>query len=241
MLVRFWHHLPPATALAMVDVVLQESKDVDDNVGAFRFAFSTLKGEVAFNSAYRLRLFQMLPILEVLDKDRAESLLQEDTETQAALTRFPQGMQSLDPGHHQDTPAGKRESSIYGVRSSNGAAPADPTESLNEQVENEIDRRVRLISLECSKDPTQALTDAMNLPQSNPIQSGFCSPRLVALMNVANATVEQEPTIARTALDESRKNLEGIQPSQQGRSLTEATQLYLKLGEIESAKKHCRN
>jgi hypothetical protein len=63
-------------------------------------------------SAYRLRLFQMMPILEVLDEDRAESLLQEDTETQAARARYPQGMQSLDPGH-QDTLAEKRESRIW--------------------------------------------------------------------------------------------------------------------------------
>src|SRR6266850_222430 len=62
-------------------------------------------------------------------------------------------------------------------------------------------------------------------------------PEARRLMSVASGTVEQEPTIARAALDESRKNLEGIQPFQQGRSLTEATQLYLKLGEIESAKK----
>jgi hypothetical protein len=102
MLVRFWPHLPPATALATVDAVLQESRD-DDDKGALRVSFSTLKGSVAFNSAYRLRLFKMLPILEVLDKDRAESLLQENTETQAALTRYPQGLQSLDPGQHQDT------------------------------------------------------------------------------------------------------------------------------------------
>jgi hypothetical protein len=186
---------------------------------------------------YGLRLFQMLPILQVLDKDRADSLLQTDAETQTALARYPQGMQSLDPGHYQDTPAEKEESSIYGVRYRSGEMPPDSTESLNQQVDNEIERRLNLISLECSKYPKQALTDAMNLPQSSPVQSGVSSPRLVALMNVANRTVEQEPTIARTALDESRKNLEGVQPFQKGRSLAEATQLYLKLGETESAKR----
>lgn len=237
MLVRFWRHLPPTTALSAVDVVLREGKDVDEKQEKLRISFSTRQGPIAFNSVYQLRLFQMLPVLEELDKDRAESLLREDSETQAALRRYPQGMQSLDPGNYRDTNPEKRESGVYSVGYDAGDAVSDPTRALRDQLQNDLDRRMNSISSESSKNPKQALADAMNLPQRNPVSSGFDSPRLAALETLAQATVERDPMVARAALDELRRNLDGTQPFQQGRQLAEATRLYLKLNEIESARK----
>lgn len=237
MLVRFWRHLPPVTALSAIDVVLQEGKDHDEKQGKLRMSFSTQQGPIAFNSVYQLRLFQMLPVLEELDKDRAESLLREDSETQATLRRFPQGMQSLDPGNYRDANPEKRESGVYSVEYRVGDAVSDPTRALKDQVQNDLDRRMNSISSESSKNPKQALADAMNLPQQNPVSSGFGSPRLAALEVVARAAVERDPMVARAALDELRKNLDGTRPFQQGRQLVEATRLYLKLNDTEGARK----
>jgi hypothetical protein len=237
MLVRFLRHLPPATALSAVDVVLHEAKDVDEKQGQFRISFSTQQGPVGFTSVYQLRLFQMLPVVEELDKDHAESLLRENSETQANLKRYPQGMQSLDPGNYRDANPEKRQTGIYTVEYSVGDAVSDPTRALKEQLQNDLDRRMNLISSESSKDPKQALTDAMNLPQENPVNGRFDSPRLAALVEVAKATMERDPMVARAALDELRRNMDGTHPLQQGLQLVEATRLYLKLNEIESARK----
>ncbi len=237
MLVRFWHRLPPATALSAVDVVLQQAKDVDEEQGKFRISFSTRQGPVGFTSVYQLRLFQMLPVLQELDKDRAESLLRENSETQATLKQYPQGMRSLDPGNYREANPEKRQSGIYTVEYSVGDAASDPTRAVKEQLQNDLDRRMNSISSESSKDPRQALTDAMNLPQENPVNGGADSPRLTALAAVAKATVERDPIVTRAALDELRRNMDGTHPFQQGLQLVEATRLYLKLNEIDSARK----
>jgi hypothetical protein len=105
-------------------------------------------------------------------------------------------------------------------------------------VEDQIERQIGKISSEASSDPKQALADAMNLPTSNPTGSpGFTSPRVVVLLNIANATVEKNPAIAKSALDELRKSVDSMEPFQKGRNLSESARLYLKLGEIDSAKK----
>ena len=236
MLLRIWRQLPPATALSAVDDLLQQAKDQDDKSQSFHMSFGTDKGSVSFNSAYQLRLFQMIPILDELDHERAQSLLRENNEVQSMLTQYPHGMQSLDPATYQDQPSDASKSRIRSVRLSVGT-PA-PGQSLTESVEDQIQRQIGKISSEASSDPKQALSDAMNLPVSNPTgPPGFSSPRAVALMNIANASVEKNPAVAKSALDELRKNVDSLKPFQKGRNLSESARLYLKLGEIDSAKK----
>jgi len=236
MLLRIWRQLPPATALSAVDDLLQQAKDQDDKSQSFHMSFGTDNGSVSFNSAYQLRLFEMIPILAELDHERAQTVLRENNEVQSMLTQYPHGMQSLDPATYQDQSSDLSKSRIHSVRFSVGT-PA-PGQSLTESVEDQIERQIGKISSEASSDPKQALSDAMSLPVSNPTgPPGFASPRVVVLMNIANANVDKNPAIAKPALDELRKSIDSLKPFQKGRNLSESARLYLKLGEIDSAKK----
>lgn len=236
MLLRIWWQLPPATALSAVDDLLQQAKDQDDKSQSFHMSFGTDNGSVSFNSAHQLRLFEMIPILAELDHERAQTLLRENNEVQSMLTQYPHGMQSLDPATYQDQSSDLSKSRIHSVRFSVGT-PA-PGQSLTEGVEDQMERQISKVSSEASSDPKQALSDAMSLPVSNQTgPPGFTSPRVVVLMNIANANVDKNPAIAKSALDELRKSIDSLKPFQKGRNLSESARLYLKLGEIDSAKK----
>jgi hypothetical protein len=236
MVLRIWRQLPPPTVLSAVDDVLQEGKDKEDKSDSFHVRYLTKDGSVSFNSPYQLRVFQMLPILDELDHERAQSLLRENAEAQSTLAKYPQGMQSLDPGMFQDHPGDPSKSAIHGMLLSLGKP--DPSQSSMERVQDELERQINTVSSEASSNPKQALADAMNLPASNPIgPPGLSSPRALVLMKIANAAVEKNPAIAKSALDELRKNLDSITPFQKGRDLSECAGLYLKLGEIDSARK----
>lgn len=236
MLLRIWRQLPPPTVLSAVDDILQEGKDRDEKPESFHISFVTDNGSVSFNSAYQLLLFEMLPILDELDHERAQSLLRDNAEAQSMLAQFPQGMQSLDPATYQDHPSDAAKTHIRGIRMSVGAT--NPGQSTTEGMEDQIERQMSLISSEASGNPKQALADAMNLPVSNPAgPPGFSSPRVFVLMQIAKAIVEKNPSIAKSALDEAQKNLDALEPFQRGRKLSDSARLYLKLGETDSAKK----
>jgi hypothetical protein len=236
MLLRIWRQLPPPTVLSAVDDILEDGKDSAEKSESLHISFTTDNGSVSFNSAYQLHLFEMLPILDELDHDRAQSLLRENNEAQSMLMQFPHGMQSLDPASYPDHPTGASKNHIRSIRYSLGAPT--PGQALAEGAEDQIDRQLSTIDSEAATNPKQALADAMGLPASNPVgPAPFSSPRVVVLMHIAKSTVDKNPTIAKSALDELRKNVDSLQPFQRGRNLSESVRLYLKLGEIDSAKK----
>jgi hypothetical protein len=56
---------------------------------------ASVNGSVSLNSTYDLRLFQLLPVLEELDKEKAETLLPDSANVKTQLAKYPKGMQSL--------------------------------------------------------------------------------------------------------------------------------------------------
>ncbi len=65
-----WKHLPPGLVMEAIDKVLNEAKS--DKAEHLHMSMTTGKGSIALDSAYELRLFQLLPVLEELDKSRAD-------------------------------------------------------------------------------------------------------------------------------------------------------------------------
>jgi len=110
---RFWQTLPAAAVLDAIDVLLESAKDRDQGQ-RMQVSFSARGGKSgSFSSAYQLRLFQVLPVLEQLDKSRAEGLLKENESMRAMLTQYPQGVLSLNPkASHQGGDFGIYTSSI---------------------------------------------------------------------------------------------------------------------------------
>lgn len=89
---RTWARIPPSVVLEAIDKMVEEAKSKESHS---HLSMASDKGIVSLNSTYELRLFQLLPVLEELDKDKAERLTRENTAIQAQLAKYPKGMDSL--------------------------------------------------------------------------------------------------------------------------------------------------
>src|SRR5947208_13202677 len=95
----------------------------------------------------------------------------------------------------------------------------NPTESAINQArarqEADDNSRLREIGDEARKDTKQALADAMTLPQVGSWGADI-SPRVLGLQQVAaGSAAVRNATIAKSALDEERKWLDGISAKNQ--------------------------
>jgi hypothetical protein len=166
MVVRFWQHLPPTLVLDAIDSILEKARDTKSAASQLRVGISTEGGDAYFGSVYEYRLFELLPVIEQLDKSKAEQLLRENSEVRSFLDRYPKGLQSLTPSDYTDKPPEVGRPS--GIRSMGFTTGDNPAESaLNQaraQQEAENNRRLKEIAVESTKDPKQALADALGLP-----------------------------------------------------------------------------
>jgi len=214
---RTWDHIPPALALEAVDKVLDAAK----SESAAHFSMTSEKGTVALNSTYQLRLFQLVPVLEQLDKDRADSLLRDHAELQAQLRQYPQGMQSLNS-----------DQTFFSYGMSDSASP--PAASALEQANGQLRQRMFDVIRDAEKDPALALSEALGLPVES---AGFSpSPRAQTLMQIASQTGKKKPGLTKSALEELVKIEDQLTPEQM-RDVAKFPELYLVLGDEEGAKK----
>ena len=212
-----WEKLPADVILEAVDKVLDEAKSRKGDQD-WHMSMSEKGNSVTLNSIYEIRLFQLLPALQALDPSRAEGLLKDDANARANLQRFPKGMA------HPDS---------MSMGTGNSSAANDGLQ-LQQQVRGQMQHQTELAVDEASKDPQQALSDAMALPVSDP--GGFGSPRLHALEAVARESTKKNPKLAKAALDEIFKLSDQLS-AEQGLGLTGLPDIYLTMGDTEGAKK----
>jgi hypothetical protein len=210
--------VPPALVLEAITKVLEAAKDQQsDN----RYSMTSAKGSLVLNSGYDLRLFQLLPLLQELDKDKAETLLRERVEVADQLRTYPKGMQSLQDGGLSVSFGGTSGSSSI-------TGPA-----AQQQVEAQTQDRVREILKKADSDPAGALASALGLP----VHGGFQgSPRAQALLQIAEKTTKKNPSVSKSALDEFSGFQEQLTPKEIP-DVANLPELYLRLGDIEGAKK----
>ena len=219
---RTWKQVPSAVVLEAIDKVLEDAKAKESHD---RVSMATDKGFVSLNSEYEMRLFQLLPVLQELDKDKAEALLRNDTATRERLAKFPNGMRSLSED-------GTTYS--YGITEdgSSGASQAAAQEQAKQQELQQINQRMEAVGKESINDPQQAINDALMLP----MQSQNVSPRAEALLMVARNSGKRKPSAAKAALDEIMKFEEQLTP-EQIKSEGDVPKIYLDLGDQDGAKK----
>ena len=141
LIVRSSERLPAGVVLEAIDKMLSEAKS--DKALPLHLSMTTSQGSVALNSTYELRLFQLLPVLEELDKSHADALLRDNTQMQDDLQRFPNGMQSLSPALYGKPPGAKDEgasSSMMSVGIGDDPAQAGKLQAQQE-VRAELERR----------------------------------------------------------------------------------------------------
>lgn len=209
----------PEAVLEAIDKVLDTAKAQDSPV---HYSMASSSGTLQLNSIYQFRLFQLLPVLQELDKDKAESLLRDDLALQEQLKKYPEGMDSL-------MSSGNVYS--YGITDDNSPKSAEAAQSL--EIGAQISDRLNQISKETETEPDQALSDALNMPLSD---NQGASPRAEALQEVAQALVKKKPRIAESALDQLWK-IEDQWSGQQSLTFEGLPQLYLDLGDEEGANK----
>ncbi len=200
MIVRFWQHIPPTVALEGIHQVLDQAKSDTTHVG-----LQSKSGNVSFDNEYEYRLFELLPVLEQLDKGEAERLLNDSQQAKSQLKQFPQGVQSLDPTI-RDTPLAKGE-----IPRLSGAMGMDDMSSYlqKKQVTDAYDTRAREIARQAEDSPKQALAAAATLPET----SGSRYPRADALLGIARTTATKDPSFAKDALTQMMEVLKKIDPS----------------------------
>ena len=210
-----WRGLPPDLVLQAVDEVLKQARQFDVQM---QITVGAQKGAASFRSIYEYQLFELLPIVRALDPERAQRLLQDNRDLQAALKQYPDGLQSLDPKR------GMPQSMMMRVADSGGSA-------ANDRYAAELQRRTEQILAQADKDPKQALAATMSLPD-------FHNTRAMALLRLAGTLRKGHPSYARDTLEELLKIVPSI-PEQAMRApiLAEAGNDYFQMGDIASTGK----
>jgi hypothetical protein len=234
MVFRFWRGLPEPVVLEAVDQVLEGAKEADKTQPNLRVGISTNKSDAYFASQYEFRLFQLLPVLQELDKPRAESLLRENRTVEFALRQYPQGLTSMAPASYRDKPLGKGEKP--GIQSVDVVTIDNTAEAAVEQIQHEISRRQGQILTEAEKDLKQALSDALSLPLNNPLGVAYC-PRAVTLRQVARLADTKDPALSEVAMQEMRKIVDNMPLRNQAQLLADSPEIYLRAGDEDVARK----
>ncbi len=236
MVMRFSRDLPAGTVLDAIDQILARAKDQDED-DKTRAGVNAGGGSVYFDSRYQLRLFQLLPVLEDLDKAKAESLLRDNAEVSHALDKFPRGPQSMDPRSYGDTPLPKGEYSTADVDVVQSKDPAGAaTEQAQDQEMARIEAQLEKVLREAEKDPAQAYQDAQELPLDNPFGGASFPPRGDAMQFVARDGIKKDPEIAKKAMNDLRKMSTDWDIAVQARMLTTVPNFYIEVGDMEEAR-----
>jgi len=229
LILRSWKDLPPSVVVEASDEVMDRAKEADKEQQNARVGISANKGRVDFASVYQFRLYQLIPVLQQLDKPRAESLLRENRELQGTFERYPEGLASMNALPNPDSRPKGDLPRILSIGST------DATQSDLEDVRRDIARRQQLVLSEAKTDPKQALSDAMSLPLDLGPESDF-SPRIYALTSLARIAASKDPAVSVAAVGSIRKTAENMPIGRQAATLADLPEIYLELGEEPEAR-----
>lgn len=230
MIVRFWKHLPAPVVLEAVHETLDQAKSNTDHVN-----LESRQGGVSFTNEYDYRLFELLPVLEQLDKPEGETLLNNSQEAKAQLKQFPNGMQSLDPTI-RDTPLKKGEHSP--LEGTVGVGDLTPYLAKGKAMASYGDR-ANEVAKTAADNPKQAIANAASLPDV----FERIAPRADALLAIARTTAKTNPGAAKSALTEMAESLNRTDPSvqkqywEQSTLWIEGSEIAHKIGEENLASK----
>jgi hypothetical protein len=243
MVMRFSHSLPSTTVLDAIDQILARAKEQDEDQKK-KVVLHDLSGSVYFDSRYEFRLFQLLPVLEDLDKSKAEGLLRDNAQVGKSLGTYPKGPRSLDPGAFGDKPV--KEDQVQTETAVETLDSEDPASAASEQAQDQVQMQVILkmekLGQEADKDPKQAYDDAQELPVRYPgSKTDTMSPRAEGLRDVAYFSIKKDPAIARSAMNDLRKLVADLDIATQGRMLTVVPYFYIEIGDLDEARNSIRD
>jgi hypothetical protein len=243
MVLRFGTSMPPKLVLEAIDEVLRQAKESDTEQASI--TMSSDAGTVGFSSFYEYELFAFLPLLRQLDESRAKSLLEANQDLAAKIRQFPEAVGSLNPElvgkSVKSDDSGKAANSPKKGRSGmstsvNSGGTVSPEEAVARFRQHELERQANQIIDSAEKDPVQAIAEAATLPASVGDNS-LKSPRGDVLEAIARSNVKNHPAIAKQAVDELKKTADDLDPQGQVIYLAKTADLYLQLGDQDSAER----
>lgn len=210
LIVRFWKDLSPGLVLEAVNELLDSALDENAADSHLEVTVSLQSSNRSFGSLYQYRLFQLLPVLRVLDPSGAEKLIRENQMEVPQKVESPDSMLSMT--------LRKRE----GPAAANLGSPGVDAVRLRLQAEE--------ILASASNDPSVALARAIALGDT--IDQGR-STKAELLVAIARSIRKPHPQIAATALEELNKAVEGYPLIVRCRYLVESGDLYGRMKKMD--------
>jgi hypothetical protein len=222
LLVRFYDRFPSQSVLDAVDELLKQARAENapehSQVRTATIAAKTADATVTFSSFYEFRLFQLLPILQALDQQRAEKLLAEAQSAKALLAKYPTGQRGIDPDFSD-----RASNTSYAIIPLNASAAPTINQLESQRSADEIVKRAETA-------PQLALPEAEAAP---------IGVKVPALLGIARLYMKRHPRLSKEALSGVLNATKDDSTGFAWRSVNEAAELFLQMGEDDLAWKAC--
>jgi hypothetical protein len=223
MVLRFRKSIPVSVLLEAITEILKQAKESKQSGS---YDLSSPAGTASMNSVYEFRLFELLPVIREIDAEQATSLLREEQNLRGLMTKYPEGIQSLD-NTIRESPLGKDEtSSLSTTVRMNKSDPERSEDVIGKNLELTLNTLVK----NAKSDPG-SIAKAASLP----IVVGDHDIRADSLEAIAAILVKDDIQKAREALDIARNSLTNLPTFRRAQHLGHIAQLYLEIHEKESA------
>jgi len=237
MIPEFYGKVPDDLIRQAIDEVLSQAKAAAENAkqgDSPTIGMSSAQGAVQFNSVYDYHLFQLLPVLRKLDPEKAEKLLQQSRDVQTFLSKYPQGVSSLNmhTGSGGPPSGGMMVMSTVDKPGANGGSVQPPGGKAAPPMAappsmGEAQRSQQIVD-DSAKHPNDALAAAITLSPGLRVQT---------YVGIARQNVKKDTSVAKSALGKAIDSLADTPSGAQMMSIGDIVSLYQQLGETDSAKK----
>lgn len=226
--VRFHRSVPKQMVLEAIDEVLKKAEPDSSHRAENTIHLRNNESNASFASVYEVRVFQMIPVLRVLDPGKAEELARKHQGVQATLKQHPEGMRSFSPAY-KDAPLGENEKPNLSVsiRSGNPAGMSDEELIRANKISAEIVKGA-------ADNPRQAIAQAVSMPTGS---ERLRTARARTFEGIARALQKTAPSFAKAALDELSKAANSLAYLNAQDYLFNAANILIAMEENEAAMK----
>jgi tetratricopeptide (TPR) repeat protein len=222
MISHFWRQLPPALVRESIDEVLKQTDPANaKSTPPALFSMASNNGSVTFPSAFQYQLFQFIPILQQIDSSAAEQYLKKYNELSGKLNKYPNGAQSLWAQPEGDSAA----------KLTLGAGVTYSV-SRNEPENNPYMADMHKVQKLTAEAESGHASDA--LPKILTI--GTPNLRGAAYNNIAHATMDDHPEIARECLSKLLDISDKLPLQFKLMGMRAAINVYMHMNDLDNAK-----
>ena len=222
-----YEEVPAPMVVDAVDLVLSKiakwERDSDEHMS---ISTRGKNGNASFSSLYDFELFELLPVLDKLDRAKADALRRDHATVAALNNKYPNGRLSLNPD-------GKELGTMYSSgRGDDGPPPPNPEFTQERQ-------RADTIVDSASKNVDAAIASAQGLPNTVNSRFGPMSLRCTTLERIATAALgRKDYTGALTAAKATAAAAQDLPALARAHYLLEAAAVSAKAHDAQTAKQY---